>query len=110
MQADQLVRSIELFQLLQIRLAGESLFFLPLPFSFLDQGYLLVDADQGRDPDRQGDEQAHPRYELHLRRKGSATCRSASTRRTAGWPCASWPRTASGPVSWPTTGANSNSG
>jgi hypothetical protein len=70
MQADQLVRSIELFQLLQIRLAGESLFFLPLPFSFLDQGYLLVDADQGRDQDRQGDEQAHPRYELHLRLEG----------------------------------------
>ena len=69
-QADQLVRSIELFQLLQIRLAGESLFFLPLPFSFLDQGYLLVDADQGRDPDRQGDEPAHQRYELHLRLEG----------------------------------------
>ena len=69
-QADQLVRSIELFQLLQIRLAGESLFFLPLPFSFLDQGYLLVDADRGHDPDRQGDEPAHQRCELHLRLEG----------------------------------------
>ena len=69
-QADQLVRSIELFQLLQIRLAGESLFFLPLPFSFLDQGYLLVDADQGRDPDQEGEAPPSQRYELHLRLEG----------------------------------------
>ncbi len=34
MQADQLVRSIELFQLLQIRLAGESLFSCPCPSPF----------------------------------------------------------------------------
>jgi hypothetical protein len=45
-QADQITRTIELYQLLQIRLASEALFFLPLPFSFLEQGFLLVDGDQ----------------------------------------------------------------
>jgi hypothetical protein len=42
-QADQLVKTIELYQLLQIRLANESLFFLPLPFAQFQQGYLLID-------------------------------------------------------------------
>lgn len=72
-QADQIVKSIELFQLLQIRLASESLLFLPLPLAFLDQGYLLVD----RDPDNQGPggdadagERGQQRYELHLQLEG----------------------------------------
>ena len=67
---DQLVRTIELYQLLQIRLAGESLFFLPLPFSFLDQGYLLVDSDQSRADAQKDGEPAAPRYELHLQLEG----------------------------------------
>ncbi|ADW18316.1 hypothetical protein Despr_2171 [Desulfobulbus propionicus DSM 2032] len=46
LHADQLVKTIELYQMLQIRLAGESLFFMPLPFSFLTQGYLLIDSEQ----------------------------------------------------------------
>lgn len=70
MQADQLVSSIELFQFLQIRLASESLFFLPLPFSFLDQGYLLVDTEQGRGQYREAGEKENQRYELHLRLEG----------------------------------------
>jgi hypothetical protein len=58
--------------LLQIRLANESLFFLPLPFSFLLQGYLLIDTDRFR---RQAEEkqqtgQADHTVELHLRLEG----------------------------------------
>lgn len=51
--ADQLVRTIELYQLLQIRLANESLFFLPLPFSLFQQGYLLIDTDNAQDQAQQ---------------------------------------------------------
>jgi len=72
-QADQLTKTIELYQLLQIRLAGESVYFLPLPFSFLKQGYLLVDADQtkdqGQENGRQGDQTA-PNVALHLQLEG----------------------------------------
>ncbi len=44
--AGLMTRAIEGWQAVQIRLATESLFFIPLPFSFLNQGYLLV-SDEG---------------------------------------------------------------
>jgi len=70
---DQLAKTLELYQLLQIRLANESLFFLPLPFSFLQQGFLLVDADhsQGQsetEPDQAG--QSDKTVALHLQLEG----------------------------------------
>lgn len=43
---DRLVQNLELYQLLQLKLADASLFFLPLPLSFLQQGYLLIDRDR----------------------------------------------------------------
>ena len=70
LQADQMTKSIELFQLLQIRLAGESLLFLPLPFSFLDQGYLVIDQDQQSGGKEEAGGQRVPAYELHLRLAG----------------------------------------
>ncbi|MBV5318093.1 MAG: flagellar hook-length control protein FliK [Desulfobulbaceae bacterium] len=72
-QAEQLVKSIELYQLLQIRLASESLFFLPLPFSFLEQGYLLVNTDHsknGSEENTGSSEQAVQHFELHLQLEG----------------------------------------
>ena len=70
-QAEQLVKTIELYQLLQMRLAGESVAFQPLPFSFLQQGYLLVDADQAKDQENgnQGEKTA-PKVALHLQLEG----------------------------------------
>jgi hypothetical protein len=70
-QAEQLVKTIELYQLLQMRLAGESVAFQPLPFSFLQQGYLLVDADQAKEQEsgRQGTKAA-PKVALHLQLEG----------------------------------------
>lgn len=71
--AERLVHNLELHQLLQMRLAGQSLFFLPLPFSFLQQGYLLVDRDQSggqqegsQEPNRQPVQSAA----LHLQLEG----------------------------------------
>lgn len=69
-QADQLTKSIELYQLLQIRLAGESLLFLPLPFSFLNQGYLVVDQNQQRNNKEDAGTSSAPTYELHLQLEG----------------------------------------
>jgi len=72
-QADQIVKSIELYQTLQIRLASESLSFVPLPFSFLNQGYLLIDADRSKQEseDSPGQSEKTPQlYELHLQLEG----------------------------------------
>lgn len=66
----QLAKTVELYQLLQLRLASESLFFLPLPFSFLQQGYLLADAESSR---KQGGAESKPTGEkvaLHLQLEG----------------------------------------
>ncbi len=72
-QADKIVKSIELYQLVQLRLASESIFFMPLPYSFLDQGYLLVDADRsGEDAKSTSDrqEKSATTYTLHLQLQG----------------------------------------
>ncbi len=72
-QADQIVKSIELYHLLQVRLAGEALLFMPLPFSFLDQGYLLVDADSAKNEskeDRASADKLEHHVELHLQLEG----------------------------------------
>ena len=70
---DQLTKTLELYQLLQIRLASEALFFLPLPFSFLQQGYLLVDSDRsGGESKTEGDlsSRTDQTIELHLQLEG----------------------------------------
>jgi hypothetical protein len=74
-QADQITRTIELYQLLQIRLAGEALFFLPLPFSFLEQGFLLVDGDRSDNKGEKSGEPADKSIELHLRLQGLGNLR-----------------------------------
>jgi hypothetical protein len=76
-QADQITRTIELYQLLQIRLAGEALFFLPLPFSFLEQGFLLVDGNQSGKKGEQSSEQKEKSIALHLRLHGLGNLRIA---------------------------------
>lgn len=72
-QADQLTKTIELYQLLQIRLSGDAVLFQPLPFSFLQQGYLLVDADQTKDQGQDNDgkrSKTAPNVALHLQLEG----------------------------------------
>jgi hypothetical protein len=68
-QAAQLTSTIELLQMLQIRLSDESLFFLPLPLPFLNQGFLLVEPDQKQSGDQQG-EKTTRKYSLHLELTG----------------------------------------
>ncbi len=68
-QADQLTATIQLYQMLQIRLAGEAIFFLPLPLSFLNQGYLLVEPDEKQDQGQQTGTENN-KYSLHLNLEG----------------------------------------
>ncbi|NLX19675.1 MAG: flagellar hook-length control protein FliK [Desulfobulbus sp.] len=44
--AEQLVQHLELYQLLQLKLAGESSIFYPLLLPFLQQGYLIIDQER----------------------------------------------------------------
>nr|WP_321468876.1 hypothetical protein [uncultured Desulfobulbus sp.] len=48
---DELLNSLQFSQLMQMRLSPESLFFLPLPFPFLESGFLLIPKEKGRDGD-----------------------------------------------------------
>lgn len=73
-QVGQLLQTIELYQMLQLRLAGEALLFLPLPLPFLDQGYMLIDqAPQKQQQQAPGSEPL--RYTLHLTLEGLGNLR-----------------------------------
>ncbi|HHB75830.1 MAG TPA: hypothetical protein ENK84_04730 [Desulfobulbus sp.] len=74
-QADQLTSTLELFQLLQIRLAGESAFVLPLPLPFLNQGFLLVEPDQHQSGQEQQGDPNGKKYSLHLQLEGLGNLR-----------------------------------
>jgi len=57
--------TIESFQLSQLRLGQENTIILPLPFPFLDQGYLLIDQKQEQETEGQEkSKQLH--FSLHL--------------------------------------------
>ena len=74
-QADQLTSTLELFQLLQIRLAGESVFVLPLPLPFLNQGFLLVEPDLHQNGQEQQGDRNEKKYSLHLQLEGLGNLR-----------------------------------
>lgn len=60
-----LLATIESFQLSQLRLGQENTIILPLPFPFLDQGYLLIDQKQEQETeDQKRSKQLH--FSLHL--------------------------------------------
>ncbi|MCL2791066.1 MAG: hypothetical protein FWD79_10540 [Desulfobulbus sp.] len=69
----QLGQLLELYQLIQHRLAGESLIFLPLPFLFLQQGYALIKSDQDDDETETANKharRANRTVALHLQLEG----------------------------------------
>lgn len=64
-----LLSTIESFQLSQLRLDQDKTLILPLPFPFLDQGYLLIDQKQGQETeDHEMKKQLH--FSLHLALSG----------------------------------------
>ncbi len=66
--SSQLLQTVDLYQMIQLRLAGESLFFLPLPFSFLEQGFLLIDNEESLSQEHERPEART--YSLHLSLEG----------------------------------------
>ena len=83
-QADQLTSTLELFQLLQIRLAGESAFVLPLPLPFLNQGFLLVEPDRHQSGQEPQGEESKKKYSLHLQLEGLGNLRIELQQHKAG--------------------------
>ena len=67
--AKTLVATIESFQLSQLRLDQDKTLIIPLPFPFLDQGYLLIDQKQEQETeDHKRKKQLH--FSLHLALSG----------------------------------------
>ncbi len=62
--AKNLLSTLELFQVAQLKLEGDVLLF-PLPFSFLENGFLLVEDYLGKDGNDEQEGQ-HTRFSLHL--------------------------------------------
>ncbi len=61
----ELLSTVESFQLSQLRLDPDKTLILPLPFPFLNQGYLLIDQKQGKESEgREREKQMH--FSLHL--------------------------------------------
>lgn len=67
-QAQQLLPTIELFQMLQIRFAIESVFFQPLTLPFIREGYLLIEPDE--DKKTSETDEKTKKYSLHLNLEG----------------------------------------
>ena len=61
-----------MYQLVQIKLSANDAQFLPLPFSFLQQGFVLIDADKGKQSAKApgGNDADTQRLRLHLQLEG----------------------------------------
>jgi len=74
-QAGHLSATIEAIQLLQVRLAQDSIFLLPLPFPFLEQGFLVVNQENPGQAGREDKKEAPTRYSLYLQLEGLGNLR-----------------------------------
>lgn len=61
-----LLSTIDSFQLSQLRLDQDKTLLLPLPFPFLDQGYLLIDQKQDQDTEEGQKKRKQLHFSLHL--------------------------------------------
>jgi len=73
-QAGNLLSTLELHQLAHIQLNNQNLLILPLPFPFLEQGYLLIDSDDKNDQSSQ-DSVEQQKFTLHLALTGIGNIR-----------------------------------
>ena len=65
---EKVMEQLNLFQLCRHRLAQENIFFLPLPFAFLEQGYMLAERERGSGEEEDGEETEPPwKMTLHLK-------------------------------------------
>jgi len=65
---EKVMEQLNLFQLCRHRLAQENIFFLPLPFAFLEQGYMLAEKERQAGEDEESEETEPPwKMTLHLK-------------------------------------------
>ncbi|PID72065.1 MAG: hypothetical protein CSB34_04330 [Desulfobulbus propionicus] len=74
-QANQMLQTVELYQMLQVKLASEAIFFMPLPLPFLDQGYLIIDQQPEQENQGQNEGETTTQYTLHLQLEGLGNLR-----------------------------------
>lgn len=66
----QLLNTLELYQMVQVRLASDSIFFFPLPLPFLDQGFLMTAPDKESSQGTKRNSEENKIYSLHLKLEG----------------------------------------
>ncbi len=69
---DRVLDQFQLYQLCRYRLAQENVFFLPLPFPFLEQGYLLAEREtyaEDEDEDDAGEDRPEQSWKMTLHLK-----------------------------------------
>ncbi len=70
-QASQLLKTLDLFGLLQAKLSSEGLFFIPLPLPFLEQGYILLEKEQPGSRGKKEENSKNARFfSLYLKLQG----------------------------------------
>ncbi len=69
-QTSQLLKTLDLFGLLQAKLSSEGLFFIPLPLPFLEQGYLLLEKDRNHRNKQEKNTDAPRIFSLYLKLQG----------------------------------------
>ncbi len=65
-RGEEALHRIELFQVCRVRLAEQNLFFVPLPFPILEEGFLLVQ-DEGQQQGQPKEKSDKSRMSVHLR-------------------------------------------
>lgn len=62
---NKILTTLELFQIAQIQVAGDTQLIFPLPLPFIEQGYLIIDQD-GKDSEKDDSTAAEHRFSLYL--------------------------------------------
>ncbi len=65
-KGEEALQRLELFQICRVRLAEQNLTFIPLPLSFLEEGFLLVEEQEEQDP-KKNKEDTNMRLTLYLK-------------------------------------------
>ncbi len=62
---NKIISTLELFQIVQLQVGGETQLIFPLPLPFIERGYLVIEQDD-KDSESSNSEAAENRFSLHL--------------------------------------------